>query len=150
MEKFPDKGYRVEQMRAMLGKFGLSGHHHLQPIVKLSGGQKARVVFAAVSLSNPHILLLDEPTNHLDMESIDALADAIADFDGGVVIISHDAKVSHACVRACVRACVPSHSPILPFSIPSPSLGHSLIFSFLVGSSWSGYARTRRDQRCGS
>jgi hypothetical protein len=53
----------------MLGRFGLSGHHHLQPIVKLSGGQKARVVFTAIALSNPHILLLDEPTNHLDMQA---------------------------------------------------------------------------------
>ena len=80
-------------MRAMLGRFGLSGHHHLQPIVKLSGGQKARVVFTAIALSNPHILLLDEPTNHLDMQSIDALADALEEFEGGVVIISHDARL---------------------------------------------------------
>lgn len=47
-------------MRAMLGRFGLSGSHHLTPIVKLSGGQKARVVFASIALSQPHILLLDE------------------------------------------------------------------------------------------
>jgi len=93
LEKFPDSGFRLEQMRAKLGKFGLSGHHHLQPIVKLSGGQKARVVFAAISLSKPHILLLDEPTNHLDMQSVDALADAIETYDGGVVIISHDSRL---------------------------------------------------------
>ena len=61
----------------MLGRFGLSGHHHLQPICKLSGGQKARVVFTAIALGEPHILLIDEPTNHLDMQSIDALAEAL-------------------------------------------------------------------------
>ena len=93
MNKFPTEGLKPEDMRAKLGKFGLSGHHHLQPICKLSGGQKARVVFAAIALSNPHILLLDEPTNHLDMQSIDALADALEDYEGGVIIISHDSRL---------------------------------------------------------
>lgn len=74
---------KPEQMRAMLGRFGLAGQHHLTPICKLSGGQKARVVFTSIALSNPHILLLDEPTNHLDMQSIDALCDAIQEFPGG-------------------------------------------------------------------
>ena len=86
-------GLKAEEIRAKLGKFGLSGHHHLQPICKLSGGQKARVVFAAIALSSPHILLLDEPTNHLDMQSIDALADALEEFEGGVIIISHDSRL---------------------------------------------------------
>ena len=60
LNKFPESGLKNEQMRAQLGRFGLSGHHHLQPICKLSGGQKARVVFTSISLSNPHILLFDE------------------------------------------------------------------------------------------
>lgn len=75
--RFPESGLKPEQMRAKLGKFGLPGQHHLTPICKLSGGQKARVVFATISLMEPHILLLDEPTNHLDMQSIDALCDAL-------------------------------------------------------------------------
>ncbi|GBF96295.1 ABC transporter F family member [Raphidocelis subcapitata] len=93
MTKYPQSGLKPEAVRAILGKFGLSGHHHLVPIVKLSGGQKARVVFAGICLSQPHILLLDEPTNHLDMQSIDALCDAVEEFGGGVVVISHDAQL---------------------------------------------------------
>ena len=58
MRLFPQAGLKPEQMRALLGRFGLEGHNHLQPILKLSGGQKARVVFAAISLSQPHILLM--------------------------------------------------------------------------------------------
>jgi ATP-binding cassette subfamily F protein 1 len=57
---FPAAGLSPERMRALLGRFGLEGHNHLSPIIKLSGGQKARVVFAAISLSAPHILLCDE------------------------------------------------------------------------------------------
>lgn len=89
---------KAEAVRAKLGKFGLPGHNHLTPIVKLSGGQKARVVFTSISMSNPHILLLDEPTNHLDMQSIDALADALDEFTGGVVLVSHDSRlISRVC-----------------------------------------------------
>ncbi|KAL6541525.1 ABC transporter F member 4 [Orobanche gracilis] len=89
---------KQEAVRAELGKFGLPDHNHLTPIAKLSGGQKARVVFTSISMSKPHILLLDEPTNHLDMQSIDALAVALDKFTGGVVLVSHDSRlISHVC-----------------------------------------------------
>ncbi|MEM7710974.1 MAG: ATP-binding cassette domain-containing protein, partial [Pseudomonadota bacterium] len=65
-------------------------------IAALSGGQKVKVVLGAATWMQPHILILDEPTNYLDRESLGALADAIRDFDGGVVIISHNESFTKA------------------------------------------------------
>ena len=72
---------------------GLEGHAHTIKIKDLSGGQKARVVFAELMLHRPHIIFFDEPTNHLDIESVDALCEAIRTFKGGVVLVTHDARL---------------------------------------------------------
>ncbi|XP_057317696.1 ATP-binding cassette sub-family F member 1-like [Hydractinia symbiolongicarpus] len=82
-----------QNSRKLLGRFGLAGHAHTIKIKDLSGGQKSRVALADMASREPDIIILDEPTNNLDIESIDALADAINEFTGGVVIVSHDARL---------------------------------------------------------
>jgi len=77
----------------LLGKYGVSGQQQLSKMSSLSDGQKSRIVFAVMATRNPHLLLLDEPTNHLDMDCIDALAKAINNFEGGLVLVSHDFRL---------------------------------------------------------
>jgi len=82
-----------QDSRKLLGRFGLAGHAHTIKIKDLSGGQKSRVALADMASREPDLIILDEPTNNLDIESIDALADAINEFTGGVIIVSHDARL---------------------------------------------------------
>lgn len=77
-------------LRAHLGSFGIGGDKALQPIYTLSGGQKSRVALAWITYNRPHLLLLDEPTNHLDIDTVSALLQALLEYRGGLLVVSHD------------------------------------------------------------
>jgi ATP-binding cassette subfamily F protein 3 len=78
------------QRRAKLGVYGFSNTIADSKCAVLSGGEKARLLFALASFNAPHLLVLDEPTNHLDVDSREALVHAINDYEGCVILISHD------------------------------------------------------------
>jgi ATP-binding cassette, subfamily F, member 3 len=79
-----------QQMRDYLAGFGFRGDRVFEPVGPFSGGEKARLALALVACSRPNLLLLDEPTNHLDLEMRQALAMALQEYTGAVVMVSHD------------------------------------------------------------
>jgi ATP-binding cassette subfamily F protein 3 len=84
---------REPVVRGRLGQFGFSKDLADTKIGSLSGGEKARLLFCFMSLDAPHMLLLDEPTNHLDIEAREALVEALNNYEGAVVIVSHDPHI---------------------------------------------------------
>jgi ATP-binding cassette subfamily F protein 3 len=84
------KGAAPAAVRSQLGRFGFSGDKALTKVGKLSGGERARLALALVTHSAPHLLILDEPTNHLDVDTREALVQALAEYRGAVVVVSHD------------------------------------------------------------
>jgi ATP-binding cassette, subfamily F, member 3 len=79
-----------QELRDFLAGFGFGGNRVFEPVAPFSGGEKARLMLALVTFRRPNLLLLDEPTNHLDLEMRQALAVALQDYAGAVVVVSHD------------------------------------------------------------
>ena len=84
------KGATPGAVRGQLGRFGFSGQKATTEVGKLSGGERARLALALITRDAPHLLILDEPTNHLDVDAREALIQALNDYGGAVMIVSHD------------------------------------------------------------
>lgn len=87
------------KVRARVGQIGFSGAAADTLVAKLSGGEKARLMLGLATFGGPHLVILDEPTNHLDIDSRGALIEAINDFPGAVILVSHDRYLLEACVE---------------------------------------------------
>jgi len=85
-----------QQLRDYLGGFGFQGDQVKAPTAQFSGGEKARLVLALIVWERPNLLLLDEPTNHLDLDMRQALTEALIDFEGALVVVSHDRHLLRA------------------------------------------------------
>ncbi|HUW52030.1 MAG TPA: ATP-binding cassette domain-containing protein [Rhodanobacter sp.] len=83
-------GVATQVMRDFLGTWNFAGDRAFESVDGFSGGERARLALALIAWDKPNLLLLDEPTNHLDLDMREALADALADFDGTLVLVSHD------------------------------------------------------------
>jgi ATP-binding cassette subfamily F protein 3 len=87
---------REQELRDFLGRFNFPGDMVKSPIAPFSGGEKARLALALIVWQKPNLLLLDEPTNHLDLETREALTEALAQFDGTLILVSHDRHLLRA------------------------------------------------------
>jgi ATP-binding cassette, subfamily F, member 3 len=85
-----------EQVRTQLGGFGFAQDKQQTQVGKLSGGERARLMLALATLDKPNLLILDEPTNHLDIDARNELLTALNDFDGAVILVSHDRRLIEA------------------------------------------------------
>jgi ATP-binding cassette, subfamily F, member 3 len=83
-------GSTPQQMRNFLGRWYFTGDRAFEPVDHFSGGERARLALALLAWRKPNVLLLDEPTNHLDLDMREALAEALLDYDGAIVLVSHD------------------------------------------------------------
>jgi ATP-binding cassette, subfamily F, member 3 len=104
--------FTEQEVRTRLGGFGFSADKAKTAVGSLSGGERARLMLALATLDKPNLLLLDEPTNHLDIDAREQLLEALNDFEGAVVLISHDRRLIEATAE---RLFLVAHGAVEPF-----------------------------------
>ena len=102
----------MQELRNQLGGFGFSADKAQTRVVNLSGGERARLMLALATLDKPNMLILDEPTNHLDIDARSELLSALNDFDGAVVLVSHDRRLIEATAD---RLLLVANGHVVPF-----------------------------------
>jgi ATP-binding cassette subfamily F protein 3 len=119
-------GLKPAKARALLGRFLFSGEEAEKPLTVLSGGERRRLSLAILVSAGANVLILDEPTNHLDLESREALERALADFDGAILLVSHDRALLDAVGSRTIE------------------LEHGVLRSYVGG--WPEYVRVREER----
>ncbi|MFL5194848.1 MAG: ABC-F family ATP-binding cassette domain-containing protein [Microvirga sp.] len=109
-ERMPDTP--IARIRARTAQIGFPGAKADTPVSALSGGEKARLLMGLAAFRGPHLLILDEPTNHLDIDSRTALMEAINDYTGAVILVSHDRFLIEACAD---RLWIVGNGSVKPF-----------------------------------
>src|ERR1035437_2351040 len=110
--KITGQATREQDLRSYLGTFNFSGDMVKQTVGSMSGGEKARLVLCMIVWQRPNLLLLDEPTNHLDLTTREALSMALNEFEGTVMLVSHDRALLRA---VCDEFWLRSHGGVAPF-----------------------------------
>jgi ATP-binding cassette subfamily F protein 3 len=110
--KIAGQATREQDLRSFLGTFNFGGDMVKQAVGSMSGGEKARLVLCMIVWQRPNLLLLDEPTNHLDLATREALAMALNEFEGTVMLVSHDRALLRA---VCDEFWMVSHGGVAPF-----------------------------------
>jgi ATP-binding cassette subfamily F protein 3 len=132
---FPDAPEAT--VRARIGGIGFPAAMADQPVATLSGGEKARLLLGLATLGGPHLVMLDEPTNHLDIDSRAALVEAINDYPGAIILVSHDRYLLEACAE---RLWLVADGTVTPFDGDLDDYGRMVLAARGGGKSENGRA----------